>query len=50
MKTALRKLLRLTRLDTLILGLVEKLALGLVKKLSTLAENARGFLDRIADN
>lgn len=50
MKTALRKLLRLTRLDTLLLGLVEKLALGLVKKLTAIAESARSFLDRAAHN
>ncbi len=47
MKAVFVKLLRLTRLDVLLLGLVEKLALGLIKKLTAWATSARDFLDRV---
>ncbi len=46
MKTVL-KLLRLTGVDVLFLGLVEKLALGLIKKLTAIANRARSILDRL---
>ena len=46
MKTVL-KLLRLTGVDVLFLGLVEKLALGLIKKLTAIANRARSLLDRL---
>ncbi len=46
MKTVL-KFLRLTGIDVLFLGLVEKLALGLIKKLTVVADFARNFLDRV---
>jgi hypothetical protein len=48
MKAKLLKLLRLTRLIVLFLGLVEKLALGLIKKLTAVAEFAGDSLTRMA--
>ena len=47
MKAKLLKLLRLTRLCVLVLGLVEKLALGLIKKLSAMATLANDCLTRM---
>lgn len=46
MKALLKKLLRALGLDTLLLGLIEKLALGLVKRLSAIAAAARTALDQ----
>jgi hypothetical protein len=48
MKAKLLKLLRLTRLCVLFLGLAEKLALGLIKKLSAIATFANDCLTRMA--
>jgi hypothetical protein len=49
MRTALKKLLRRTGIDALVLGLIEKLALGLIKKLQAAADFARRFLDRVEE-
>ena len=48
MKVKLLKLLRLTRLIVLVLGLVEKLARGLIKKLTALATNVGNYLTELA--
>ncbi|MBQ8291454.1 MAG: hypothetical protein IJX88_02960 [Clostridia bacterium] len=45
MKAGILKILRLFGLDTLLLGLIERLLLGLVKKLTALCESVTGLLD-----
>ena len=47
MKVKLLKLLHLTRLCVLFLGLVEKIALGLTKKLTAIANSAGNCLAEI---
>ena len=46
MKAKLKKWLRATGVDQLLLGLIEKLALGLIKKLTALKDEVRAILDR----
>lgn len=46
MKAKLKKWLRATGVDQLLLGLIEKLALGLIKKLTALKDGVRAILDR----
>lgn len=48
MKAWFLKWLRLTKLDALLLGLLEKLALALVKKLTALQNAAHGLLERLS--
>ncbi len=47
MKAFFGKLLRLLKLDALLLGLLEKIALGLIKKITSLQYAAKELLDEL---
>lgn len=47
MKKVFVKWLRALKLDTLLLGLIEKLVLGLVKKIPTLQDSVRETLETL---
>lgn len=50
MKAKIVKLLRLTGIDVLVLGLIEKLALALIKKCTAWQVHARNYLNRVEKN
>ena len=50
MKTKIVKLLRLTGIDVLVLGLIEKLALAWIKKCTAWQIYARNYLDQVKEN
>ena len=50
MKAKFVKLLRLTGIDVLVLGLIEKLALALIKKCTAWHTYARNYLDQVKEN
>ena len=50
MKTKIVKLLRLTGIDVLVLGLIEKLALALIKKCTAWKNYARSDLNKVKEN
>ena len=49
MKAVFLNVLRLLSMDTLLLGLIEKLALHLIKKLTSLQTGVRNYLDSIVN-
>lgn len=49
MKAKLVKLLRLTGIDVLVLGLIEKLALALIKKCDAWQNYARNYINRVEE-
>ena len=50
MKAKIVKLLRLTGIDVLVLGLIEKLALALIKKCTAWQSYARNYINRVEEN
>ena len=50
MKAKIVKLLRLTGIDVLVLGLIEKLALALIKKCTAWQNCARTYLNKVKEN
>ena len=50
MKAKIVKLLRLTGIDVLVLGFIEKLALALIKKCTAWHTYARNYLDQVEEN